>query len=180
MNFITKNLKQAGIFNTALIAVGVVYDVSRLFNANGLYLIICLVFKILAYCFALNYAFRGYKKDAARSYKHFLYAYGLSILVGVISSSVDGAASMKSTIFAIIRLVCVAILAYGKDLGKTKSYALAGITFISSITGFIGYLVNYEISFVSFVLRLCGYILPAVLCIFVAAKYADKEARGAK
>lgn len=180
MDFIINNLKQTGIFNTILIAVGIIYDVVRAFSASNALSIIAIAFQLIAYFFALNYAFSGYKKDAAKSFRHFLYGYALSILVTMISSYVRGKAPINSTIFAIIRFILVLILAYGKDLGKLNSYLLAEAVFILSFDTVIRQATNASALFRSLYTILSSLILSAVLWVFIVAKYQDKESRGTK
>ena len=180
MEFITKNLKQAGIFNTALIVVGLAYDVFNLFNARNVYNVIAVVLQIVAYCFALNYAFKGYKKSAAKSFKMFLYAFALSMITTMAYTLINGKAPMHSTVFAAIRLVCVVILAFGKDLGKTKSYALAGTSLLFATISVVKQLTNDVSLARQLITSLSAFILSAVLFIFIVAKYKDKESRVAK
>lgn len=179
MEFITKNLKQAGIFNTILIVGGMVYDIVRIFRESSVYSTIAVVLQLIAYCFALNYAFRGYKKDAAKSYKMFLYAFILSMIATMVSVLIHGKAPMHSTVLSVIRLVCVSILAFTNDLGKTKSYLFSAITFIVAVISLVWQISN-GVQFGRLYSFLSALVLSAVLCVFVVAKYSDKESRGAK
>ena len=178
MNFIVDNLKKAGIFNTVLIFGGLVYDVVRIFTSSGVYSIIAVILQIVAYCFALNYAFSGYKKDAARWFKFFLCSFALSMLVTIISTLIHGKAPIVSIVFAVIRLICVLILATVKDLGKTKSYVLAGTSLVFALISLVSQIVNNGLHFGRLYSCLSALILSAVLFVFVAAKYRDKKARG--
>ena len=87
MNFIAKNLKQAGVFNTILIVVTIALQIyltctainMSLFNYfNDLIVIAALVH-------GLFYAFYGYKKNAASYYKAFMYL----ALITFISSAIS-------------------------------------------------------------------------------------------
>ena len=180
MEFITKNLKQAGIFNTALIIIGIVYDVVRIFSISNTYSLIAIVLQLFAYCAALNYAFKGYKKDAAKSYRHFLYAFALSIIATMISASMRGKAPMRANICAFISLVCVMALAYTKDIGKTRSYAFALVALASSVINLAGQLIRSGLTYKGLLVTLSEFILCMVLFVFVIAKYRDKQERGTK
>ena len=181
MNFITKNLKQAGVFNTLLIVVGIVYDIARLFNQNNTYNVILIVLlQLIAYSFALSYAFKGYKKNAAKSFKLFVYAFGLSLLATIIRTIVSNDAPVIATVNSIIGFIPVAILAFVKDLGKKRSLSLAGVSLASGVFGIVYVALTAPEFARTLLTTLSGLILSAVLFIFVIAKYRDKEARGAK
>lgn len=180
MEFITKNLKQAGIFNATLIVLGIVYDIVRLFSVSNAYALIAIVLQILAYCAALNYAFKGYKKDAAKSYRHFLYAFGLSIIATMISTSMRGKAPVRANIYAFISLVCVMALAYTKDIGKTRSYIFAIVALAFSVISLLDQLINSGLALRGLLVTLSEFILSMVLFVFVIAKYRDKQERGTK
>ena len=180
MESTTKILKQAGVFNAVLILIGMGYAIARLFgNVNG-YMIADVALQLLAFAFALKYAFQGYKKDEAKSFKAFLWVTALSLAVTIVDILMSGKPPITMAVFPGIRLICVLLLALIKDLGKTKSYLLAGICFLSSVAGFIRQLIAAVSLSQALFKSLSGFVLSSVLFVFVLAKYIEKESRGTK
>ena len=180
MGFMKNYLTKIDVLNVALIVIGVAYDIARLFFDNNVYTIIAIALQLVAYCFALNYVFKRYSKKAAESFKMFLYGFGLSMIATVISTIIAGRAPLSANIQTIIRIICIVILAFVKDLGKTKSYALSCIIFVLSTYNIISQMINTNFDFKGLIMSLCGFILSTLLCIFVFAKYREKESRGTK
>ena len=113
---------------------------------------------IAALVFGLFYSLNGYKKDAAKSYRHFLYAFALSIIATMISASMRGKAPMRANICAFISLVCVMALAYTKDIGKTRSYAFALVALASSVINLAGQLIRSGLTYKGLLVTLSEFI----------------------
>lgn len=186
MNFVIKNIKKVGIFNSILLVVSLVstiyaMSVSVLSPVYFAFYLLCIASIISAFV----YATKGYKKDAAKYYKAYFLLYGLCTLTSVVSAvsaTIQGDFLKVYTNEIILALVAIdaLVLALGKNLGEKKSTGLAlallVLQFISSIRIFIVYSGN-TLLYITYFTRI---VLACIACTFVAAKYADKEARGTK
>ena len=184
MNFITKNLKQAGIFNATLIVITLILQVYQMCSMsvrlsvhfiNNISIVIALISGLI-------YAFYGYKKEAAKYYKAFMF---LTLFAFVFSfiSYLQRSYLIIPACLAFIRLIPLALLAFKKDFGKKNSvicaYMVFVLTIITVLVGPFVYVdVNYSLMLIA--LSLNNILLTAIIIIFVEAKYADKEARGTK
>lgn len=175
-----KNNKVIGIIDTILIVIGIGYDIARVFTMNSIGFLPGIIFQIIAYCFALDYAFRGHKKDAAKSYKRFLFAFALSMLITLIRCFYKGNLPMSFNILSAISLLFVLVLAFKKDFGKRNSYILAFGILLLSIAKIVIQYFSGLLTFESLFASLSSLIISITLCIFVIAKYIDKESRGSK
>lgn len=182
MNFIAKNLKQAGVFNTVLIVVTIALQTyltctainMSLFNYfNDLIVIAALVH-------GLFYAFYGYKKKAANYYKAFMYLALIAFISSAISHFPYSANAKFNTCIALLRIIPIALLAFKKDFGRKNSLTCALLVFVCSLLILGGVSIQFSHLFKLIVLNLNQILLSAITIIFVEAKYADKEARGTK
>ena len=187
MKFITKNFKTIGIIMAALILVAmamILYSLITVEGSVGISIIFSLI-KCIAMVAGLYYCLKGFGKDNAKYFKTFfimLLAFDAIITILDIYTMITASAVAKMICPVILNLltaVCVAVIAFGKDLGLKKSliFILAGlvfeiVVFVLSITMATG-LANIITCF--------GNMLIMVIAVmFVLAKYADKEARGRK
>ena len=186
MNFIIKNLKQAGIFNTLLIVIALALQIYVTFTVNALpfdYFFSVLVMVAL-FC-GFFYAFNGYKKDAAKYYKLFMniclltyFSSTLSDLFYMDDFRVNW--TMVGTYAAFLRVIPIALLAFVKDFGKKKSLICANLVFLFTLFIFVRALIVYSQYFSLIVMDLSQLALSAIVVVFAVAKYKDKEARGTK
>lgn len=186
MNFVIKNIKKVGVFNSILLAIAFILSIYRI--AISQFDLLRFVFDLLciaAIISAFSYAIKGYKKDASKFYKAFFLLYALYTLTSVISSfnatfSSDFLKVYTNEIILSFVAINALVLAFVKDLGKKKSTgfvcALLVLQLISSIRIFIIYSDN-TLLLTTYFSRI---VLACIAFIFVAAKYADKEARGVK
>ena len=186
MNFVIKNIKKVGIFNSILLALSIILMIVYFFNIE--YTLVYFIYDIL--CFAsiisaLIYATKGYKKDAAKYYKAFFFLYALYTLFSTVAAVYSTLTRDYEKVFTneiLLGLVAIDafVLAFGKDLGKKKSIGFACamliLQLISSFRVFILYPDRITILITYFV----RIVIACIACTFVVAKYADKESRGAK
>lgn len=175
MKFINDNLKKAGYFNAALIIIAIVfrlYFIGIFPTAIKIDSIICTI----ALIFGLFYSFNGYKKDAAKYYKGFMYLYIISSLFSLVAS-ILGDGNLLVIVANTIVLVLVSMLAFVKDFGETKSNGAALVILAISIFK-LCLVATKTIPHIS--VAFANLILACILCVFVSAKYADKETRGTR
>ena len=179
MKLINSNLKKVGYFNAVLIVVAIVLRIFQIVSMP-IYVKIEAVICIIALLFGLFYCLSGYKKDAAKYYKAFMYLYLISSLFALIGPafSILGDRNILIIISRVLVFIAVFVLAFVKDLGENKSNKLAlAILVINVVTLCFG-VATKAIPFIS--MHLGNVVLACILCMFVSAKYADKASRGAK
>ena len=177
MKFINDNLKKAGYFNAALIIVAIVfrlYFIGIFPTAIKIDSIICTI----ALIFGLFYSFNGYKKDAAKYYKAFMYLYLFSSLFSFIASISGDKTNIIIVITNVVILLSAAALAFAKDLGESKSNTLSLVILALNIVKMFVVISTTGVS-LAVTLHFSNLVLACILCVFVSAKYADKQSRGA-
>ena len=182
MNFINNNLKKAGIFNTALIAITLVLQIYQMFVTNYIptFEFINDVIVIVALMFALFYSFYGYKKSVAKYYKGFIILTFITFTISAVSH-VQYFANAKFNAFAsIARVIPIALLAFKKDFGRKNSVICALVTFILTFAMFIESFIQVSSYPVLIILSFNRVLISSIVLLFVEAKYDDKEARGTK
>lgn len=129
------------------------------------------------------YLLKGYNKQAAKYYKAFMY---LHICVCAITIFVD-LCFYTINIFMILitclnacKIIVLAMLAFGKDLGKQKTWTLFYILLALDIVKLILAAINmagigFDFSFTGYVTAL---IADGTIGLAVKGKYDDKEMRG--
>ena len=181
MNFITKNLKQAGVFNTILIVITIILQIYLMFVEG---------FKpalqpynyvmIIASIFGLIYAFYGYKKHAAKYYKAFIFLALIAFVLSAISFVPNFSQWKIGTCLAFVRIIPIALLGFIKDFGKKNSLICAYVAFVCSSIIFISAIMQNDYILARIALGLIQVLISAITIVFVEAKYADKASRGAK
>ena len=180
MKLSNDNLKKAGYFNSVLIVAAIILRAINFANSPTLMMVDNVVC-ILALVFGLLYSLNGYKKEAAKYYKTFMYLYALSSLISFAAPLISfgiGNYNLENVInFAVF--VCACLLAFVKDFGKNNSnttvciaLVLTGIKLVNDLLN--GTLVNLH--FASFSI----FVQAMIACVLVSHKYIDKESRGAK
>lgn len=176
MKIINDNLKKAGYFNIALIVIAIVL---RLIIINTVPTIVKIdsIICIAALIFGLFYALSGYKKDGAKYYKAFISLYFVSSIVSLITSIIAPTSESINIYILFINIVVIVllfILAFVKDVGISKSTNISLlILLVNIIKMFYTNKLTYQGGF-------ANLILACILCVFVSAKYRDKESRGTK
>lgn len=183
------------MFILVLLIPAAISNVQVLIGADSLILMrIEAVLMIASLLSAFVYILKGYSKNMAKAYKVFLYTFLAEAVLSIVSVIVTSnqLADMDSIVLPIILSViialCIAILAFVKDLGKTKSFIAAGVllatTFVSYFMGSSaheGVVRGGEVIYTSIgLLRSSTVLLAFTLGFLVIAKYVDKTARGTK
>ena len=186
MNFITKNLKQAGIFNLVLIVVAIVLEVVGIIGSDCIFIDYALsVAKVLSLLSGSLYALYGYKKEAAKYYKGFMFLYFVSVLISIYGEItyldyIEWSSSMLSTYANFARFIPILLLTFIPNFGEKKSKICAYILFGLSLFIFARAVILYGSSVLYVANWLSEVAASAIACIFVNEKYADKTSRGAK
>lgn len=177
MKLINENIRKAGYFNAALIAIAIVLKAICIGIGTSLSKVDSIIC-ILALMFGLLYSLNGYKKDAAKNYKAFMYLYFISnafALTAPLAIEVDALILVSN----IIMFVLVFILTFIQNLGVKKSTNVSMVILIITIIKFLYAVVKLGDS-LSIYSGFSSLALSCVLCVFVSAKYKDKASRGTK
>ena len=175
---IRENFKKVGIFNLLLIVLVVIYDSIRLATGHSLMPKIVILVHFVAYFVGLLYAFSGYKKDAARYYKIFMFLVAASEALSFVGKLTR---SEPSTLMTVLSGVCIAIalsLTIVKDLGNKFSIVLCSISIAIHLYNVIHTAIFASAKFQAISGPLSDLILLIVALVFILAKYEDKFARG--
>ena len=186
--FVKNNLEKINVFNTVLAVLAIVFTSRELFDADALVTdrVSAAAF-IIALTSGLLYIASSYKKNANGYYKGFMIIYALQSVYNIVSKLYhELAVGMNvpliiiTTVCVTVGAVCIIILAFVKNLGASKSLKLATVNFWANI-GTIALSMIFTKGFVARPqIWLSTIIIAALAFVFVSAKYADKETRGAK
>lgn len=183
MEFITKNLKTVGIINTILI-VAVLIAKGITFLGSPVILKVESIIGAIGLIFGFIYAYKGYKKEGAKYYKLFMYTYFINSIFPVVLTIVDSGLNKSlilPIVLRIIILVCICLLVFVKNFGKTKSFIAIGIVLLINVVRFVSvFFAPNAINAPLITTSLENLLLAIIAFIFVVCKYADKEARGTK
>ena len=186
--FVKNNQEKANVFNTVLSVLAIVFTSRLLFDAGYTVMdriaSVAFIFGLLS---GLLYIASGYKKNANGYYKGFMIIYALQSVYAVIAKLCHDLAFGLYTPFVIIpavcmgiAAVCVVILAFVKNLGVSKSLALAAVNFWVSTGGAVLAMILVKGFAARPQLWLPFITIAALAFEFVIEKYVDKEARGTK
>ena len=186
MSKLKESLRKAGGFPTLLILVTIIFRIID-FSSKTLFAIGDTLVCVIALISGLVYAFNGYTKKKAMSYKTFMYLYAISSVFSIANmyyEIVDHLDSSKLPAFQILILVvhgliCVGILllANVENLGKKASLGIAYAIVLSNIVLFARALI---VTPEYIILTFSNLLLAVVASLFVNGKYIDKDSRGAK
>ena len=187
MNYINKNIKTIGMVNIALTVLVAMLEIFSIFDSASTNVDrIFNVAILLSLIAGLIYSFCLYRKNAAKYYKFFMIIYALTAIdiavvhtIGLFTNSERFSFGFMYVI-SVISAIYICILAFALNLGKKNSYTLALTNFGLSIMMFI-----YDLTGLGDGIQLpatiYGSLVLSWLCVvFIARKYADKDARGAK
>lgn len=160
---------------TACIGMNV-YDLINMFPFEGAEMIafaVLAVLLILGLVSALIYFFAGYKKDASKYFKGYVYLYALTALETCLLMDMLPVVSKLSIV---LKFGILCVLSAGNDLGKKKSYILCALNFVLTFVN----LFACGLSFVYSSRTVSTVFMAIFLWIMVAGKYSDKTSRGTK
>ncbi len=152
------------------------------------YLQIATVTELIAVAGALEYMFKGCKKDSARYFRVFFYMYAVELYFTIIfSASQIGAHdnSLLGVVLCTIEFALTIVMAVGKDLGKRNSLLLCLALIVLSLIMLISSMViNPGVPFwgdeygTALALFFAGQLsLSVVSGAVVIAKYEEKAER---
>lgn len=180
MKLVNKNLKKVGYFNALLIVVAIIFRLYYIGTFSPIVTVDSAVCTI-ALIFGLFYSLNGYKKAAAKYYKGFMYLYFVSSALSFGSTLYIGSMSLTASGLVIILcnlaiLLLAFILSFIKDFGEKKSNSIS-LTILILNTIKLVLVLNTTTSNIS--IGFANLMLACILCVFVSAKYIEKESRGA-
>ncbi|MCR4590119.1 MAG: hypothetical protein K5668_04810 [Lachnospiraceae bacterium] len=131
------------------------------------------------------YLVHGYKKNAAVYYKAFLL---LLVLVNLMVIILDILYAEKTPLVVIkcvlyaVKIILLLLMAFGKDLGREKTWLLLYVVVGLDIAAMIVVLIilfttTFDFSLVGIIAAL---LADATIGLAIRGKYADKDSRGTK
>lgn len=184
MNFISKNIKKAGIFNLIITIVAMGLLVKDLLSGIDTPADVCTSLSLLlALAFGIVYMFYGYKKEGSRYYKIFMALFFFSLFIDVFDEfayfdNPEFNSSMFSTYACFIRLILLFPLAFFKNFGKRNSTICSFVIHYLSLFIFIRSIILYSQDIQYVYSSLGQLVISMITIIFVNEKYADKTLRG--
>ena len=145
------------------------------------------VFTVATVCALVSgflYLIHGYKKNAAAYFKGYVWILLIAEGIGACVAIKNG----NSYIIKFAKMACVILftmLATGKDMGKKRSFSIAGTLLVIEVALLIHYLIKYlpgiDATLLPYIFDPIEHVVLTITTIFmVCGKYIDKETRGAK
>ena len=139
-----------------------------------------LVFAIAMIC-GFIYANKGYSKEAHNYYKAMMCFYALAALIMIITAIRTSSFGLGELV-AIIKIVLLLILGFGKDLGKKNTWIIFYIVLVLELI-FSPLMMVFNMSPsaalpVPIPTTLARLVIAGILGLCIEAKYRDKDARG--
>lgn len=182
-DYVNKNQKKIAIFNSILIVVSLIYGISTLFYSElDTVRLVGSIAATLALASGLVYSVRGYRKSAHVFYSLFMFLFAVSCFVKVIVGYVSEPTTINYFIMftGAVSFLVLIVLAFGKNLGVSKSAKFAFVIFGLNFIVFVMELGTMGNNSPSFAFHFQELVLSILVLIFVISKYDNKEARGSK
>lgn len=177
---IKDNIKKTGVFNLILIALMVVYDSVRLFTGHSTMAKVTIIIHFVGFAAALVYTISGYKKDAAKYFKIYMFTLSICEIMSLVSLTSRTEPSVLSYVLRGICVINALMLTFAKDLGRKKSITICSAILLFHLYNLIHTLINATSKFQAVTNTLSDIILVILALVFIVAKYEDKESRGSK
>ena len=173
-----KKLKLLSVISAVLMLAGIIADVYAMENSTPEPIwIVFIVVQILTGIFAIYYVLAGCKKDGgANMFKLFMVCFAVFELLLLVFRM---PCNSWDILFVGLSFGFLCVFSAAENLGKKKSYILAGVITVCNIISFIiGISVGGEL--VQTMNRIVTLLISLILFLMVACKYADKTSRGSK
>ena len=139
-----------------------------------------LVFALAMIC-GFIYANKGYSKEAHNYYKAMMCFYAFSALIMIITAIRTSGFGLAELV-AIIKIVLLLILGFGKDLGKKNTWIIFYIVLAIELLFSPAIQLINQLSIEALSARIpseiARLIIAGILGLCIEAKYRDKDARG--
>lgn len=139
---------------------------------------------VIALVLGFVYAILDYRKQDAKYYKGFMWAYLVSSIFQLVNITTSSTMMAYIAFLNIIAIVFITMLTTCKDLGKQTSYIIATGLLLCRLIPLIRYFASgrYQSQNVLGVVSasVIGIMLAGNAFLMVAGKYIDKDTRGAK
>jgi len=131
---------------------------------------------LVGYIAALIYMVCKYTKQVAYLYKVFMYSFVVRVILSALISMKYGSGTLWGSLLILAIVLLSMGLATAKDLGKNKTFIIAGMLLSMHILELIKVISLGAMS----IMMIPNLLFTIEACIMVLAKYSDKDARGAK
>ena len=170
------------VCHLVLIVVGVALCIyGCTFNGSTVYDKIALILKMAALVSSFVYLIKGYKKQADKCYKIFMWILGITEIIGYASLLNKGIQMpFFQGFISVLTFAAFMLIIAANDYGKVKSNIISIALVV--LTGFtaLSLIISFGILSLRTIISICQFIFALTTVIMVRAKYIDKDSRGAK
>ena len=139
---------------------------------------------IAALVLGFIYAILDYRKQDAKYYRGFMWAYFVSSVIHLVNMVSSSTVLAYIAFLNIIAIVFITMLTTCKDLGKQTSYIIASGLLLCRIIPLVRYFASGRFQAQNVLGVVSGSLITIMLAanafLMVAGKYIDKDSRGAK
>ena len=163
------------IVGVALCIYGCTFDGSTVYDKTAL------VLKMAALVSSFVYLIKGYKKEADKCYKIFMWILGITEIIGYASLLNKGIQMpFFQGFISVLTFAAFILIIAANDYGKVKSNIISIALVV--LTGFtaLSLIISFGILSLRTIISICQFIFALTAAIMVQAKYNDKDSRGAK
>ena len=179
MEKIKNHAKEIGVVNSVCLFLVTIYEIYVLFTMdNNPILMTASVLSVIAYIFGIFYTIKGSTKAQAAYYKIFMMLFLLAALLCTVELIANEEASNVKKIAYIISVILLILLSVVDNLGKSKTFYLGLIVLTIYFMCWVYEIINAYNPFTACLHTLGKVFLSGAACLFISAKYEDKDKRG--
>ena len=178
VNSKTKKILQIVNFAFILIALGL--RIYNLFSIGSIYRLVADISGCLTLIAAIIYCVYGFKKDAAKFFKIYIWLYTIMSFIHI-AIDLEGGTSYAVILLSALNFATAFVISVTEDLGREKTLSLGAINFASCAVAIIIAFATICNGSLEMIIVCIGQIIPAIIFnLMLLAKYVDKEERGTK
>lgn len=172
--------KLYGMLGMIPVIIGCIWMILKAIKADNIFVMLSIISGLITFAIAMAYAGKGYKKNGAGYYKAYMVMFAVTCALGIVPAFMGYDYGVLAKVVAVAALICALILAFWKDLGKTKSYVVGIIATLLYLILFVSHIFAGGNFFDTAQASFTGLLMSLLSLVFISAKYADKSARGRK
>ena len=158
----------------------------------NLFMKVSSVLSVLALIAGMAYIFMGCKKSAVKFFRGFMALYALNAVANIANASQSEIGTASTPVLGLLVNAVVfgllIVMSVGEDLGKKKSFLVAGLIFAFGVASLIYTIViapgvaagGSELGSLYIIRSAANLCLASMMGVMTFAKYRDKTRRGTK
>ena len=168
------------IVNFVFILIALGLRIYNLFSFTTVLRLIADISGCITLVFAIIYCLYGFKKDAAKYFKIYVWLYTIMSFIHIAIEPDDGTSRIVLLLNA-LTFATALVITLSADLGKTKTLLLGAINFAAIAVSVCIFLIAICDGSLEMIIVCVGQIVPAIeFNLMLLGKYTDKVSRGAK